>query len=133
MATVNSKGLEKILSMDKSDQFSEYIDRETGILTESALSLKSELIKGITVEEIEELLVQAHQDLNEVGITGVHSADFSTLPAGSWRKVISAYKSLEEKDQLRVRTYQQCMFNDIDLIEEFIEEGYKTGDGSNLF
>jgi hypothetical protein len=102
-------------------------------LTESAVSLKSELFKEITVEEIEELLIKAHEDLNKVGITGVHSADFSTLPAGSWRKVIKAYKSLEKKDELRVRTYEQCMFNNIEIIEEFLESGYKTGDGSDLF
>ena len=133
MATVNSKGLEKILAMEKAEELSEYIDEETGILTESAVSLKTELLNKITVEEIEELLVKAHKDLNKVGITGVHSADFSTVSDDKWKKVIKAYKSLEKKDRLNVRTYEQCMFNDIDIIENFIADGYKTGDGSELF
>jgi len=133
MATVNSRGLEKIMAMDKADKLSEYINEETGILTESAVSLKSDLLGEITVKEIEKLLKKAHKDLNKVGITGVHSADFSTLPADSWEKVIKAYKSLEEKDKLTVRTYEQCMFDDKDVIDDFIKKGYKTGDGSGFF
>ena len=133
MAAVNSKGLEKIMNMEKSVELSKYIDEETGLLTESAVSLKSDLFGQITVKEIEELLLKAHKDLNEVGITGVHSADFSTLPADNWPKVIEAYKSLEKKGELKVRTYEQCMFNDEEVIDDFIDEKYKTGDGSNFF
>ncbi len=133
MATVNSKGLEKIMEMNRAEKLSNYIDEETGILTESAVSLKSDLIEEITVKEIEELLLKAHQDLNKVGITGVHSADFSTLPVDGWEKVINAYKFLEEEDKLNVRTYEQCMFDNKDVIDDFIEKGYKTGDGSDLF
>ena len=133
MATVNSKGLEKIMAMDKADKLSEYINEETGILTESAVSLKSDLFGKITVDEIKELLLKAHKDLNEAGITGVHSADFSTLPSRDWEKVIKAYKSLERKGKLTVRTYEQAMFDDIEVINDFINKGYKTGDGSDFF
>ena len=133
MATVNSKGLEEILAMEKANKLNEYIDEETGILTESAVSLKSDLLGKITVEELEELLQKAHKDLNKAGITGIHSADFSTLPSGDWEKVIKAYKSLKSKDKLKVRTYEQAMFDNIKVINDFINKGYKTGDGSEFF
>ena len=133
MATVNSKGLEEILAMKKANNLNEYIDKETGILTESAVSLKSDLLGKITEKDLEELLQKAHKDLNKAGITGIHSADFSTLQSGDWEKVIKAYKSLESKDKLKVRTYEQAMFDNIKVINDFIDKGYKTGDGSEFF
>lgn len=133
MATVNSKGLEEILAMEKANNLNEYIDKETGILTESAVSLKSALLGKITEKDLEELLQKAHKDLNKAGITGIHSADFSTLQSGDWEKVIKAYKSLESKDKLKVRTYEQAMFDNIKVINDFIDKGYKTGDGSEFF
>ena len=133
MATVNSKGLEKILKMKKADELGEYINEESGVLTESALSLKSNFYKDISVDEIKELLLKAHKDLNKAGITTVHSDDFGTLAKSNWEKVIKAYKSLEENNELTVRTYEQCIFDGMKGINEFIEKGYQTGDGSNFF
>lgn len=133
MATVNSKGLEQIMAMDEAEELKDYIDTKTGILTESAVSLRSELFAKISVAELEELFLNAHKDLNKAGITDVHSADFSTLSGDSWQKVIKAYQSLEKKDKLTVRTYEQAMFNDQNLIDDFIDAGYRTGDGSDFF
>ncbi|MGM0437417.1 MAG: amidohydrolase, partial [Bacillota bacterium] len=133
MATVNSKGLEKIKSMEKASELDKYIDEKTGILTESAISLKTELYKNINIDEIKDLLIVGQKDLNKAGITSVHSADFSTLSSSGWEKIIKAYKSLEKENKLTVRTYEQAMFDKIELINDFINKGYKTGDGSEFF
>ncbi len=133
MATVNSKGLEKIKNMEKAAELDKYIDEKTGILTESAVSLKTELYKDIDINEIKDLLVTGQRDLNKAGITSVHSADFSTLSSSSWEKVITAYKELEKENKLTVRTYEQAMFDEIKEINKFIDKGYKTGMGSEFF
>lgn len=133
MAAVNTLALEKILAMEESKGLLQYIDAENGILTESAAFIYTRLLDSLSAEDIEGLILLGHKNLNKEGITGVHTADFLALPEKEWEKIIEAYRSLENKGMLTVRTYEQCMFNEIEVFWDFLEKGYRTGQGSSVF
>ncbi len=133
MAAVNSLALEKILAMEEAKGLMQYIDTENGILRESAAFIYTGLLDSLSQEEIEEFIVLGQKNLNKEGITGVHTADFLALPEDDWENILEAYKSLEKKGRLTVRTYEQCMFNGISVFEDFLKKGYRTGQGSSIF
>lgn len=133
MAVVNSNALERILAMEEAKGLMQYIDVENGILRESAAFIHTRLLEGLTAEKIEELILLGQRNLNIEGITGVHTADFLSLPEKEWEKIVSAYRALEKEGKLTVRTYEQCMFNEYSVFEDFLRRGYRTGQGSKLF
>lgn len=132
-AVVNSIALKKILELEESNDLIEYIDIENGILREAAAFIYPKLLDEISIEELEELIELAQKDLNKEGITSVHTADFIALPDDEWEKVIKAYNSLEKEKKLTVRTYEQCMFNNLKTFKNFLNKGYTTGQGSDVF
>lgn len=132
-AVVNSLALSKILALEKSTELMEYIDVKTGILKEAAIYLYTSLLEGVPSEGIQELIIKAQADLNKAGITSVHSVDFGALPGNGWQDVITAYETLEKKEKLTVRTYEQCVLGDTVSFADFLEKGYVTGKGSALF
>lgn len=133
MAAANSIALEKILTMEEAKGLMQYIDVENGILRESAAFIHTRLLEGLSAEDIEELILLGQKDLNKEGITGVHTADFLALPEKEWEKIVIAYRSLERKGMLTVRTYEQCMFSEFGIFEDFLKKGYRTGQGGSLF
>lgn len=133
VASVNSIALEKILAMEEAKPLMKYIDAEKGILRESAAFLYTNLLQSMSVEEIEDLISLAHRDLNRQGITGVNTTDFLAVTGNDWEKVIEAYKSMEKQGKMSVRTYEQCIFNDIAAFRDFLNKGYVTGKGSDMF
>jgi len=133
MAAVNTLALEKLLAMEEAKGLMQYIDAENGILRESAAFIHTGLLDSMSAEDIEGFIILAHKNLNKEGITGVHTADFLALPENEWEKIIEAYRSLENKGMLTVRTYEQCMFNEIGVFRDFLEKGHRTGQGSSVF
>ena len=132
-ATVNSRALEEILAMEEAQELMPFIDAKQGVLTEAAAFLHTKLLPSFTVAEIGDLLLAGQRDLNKHGITGVHSVDFMALPGNDWESVLKAYRLLAEQGKLTVRTYEQCMFNRPEAVDEFLVKGYRTGQGNELF
>ena len=133
LVSVNTLALEKVLSLEESESLKDYIDEENGILRESAVMLLNKLMDDVTIEDLKNWIVQSQQDLNKHGITTVHSADFIGLEEDIWEEIIKAYKELEKENKMTVKVYEQCMFLDKNNIDDFIQKGYKTGQGSSLF
>lgn len=133
IASVNSVGLEMILQLEEAVHLADYIDKENGILRESAAYLYMKLLKELELEEIKSLIVQGHKNLNRAGITSVHSVDFMALPGNNWENIIKAYKELDEEKRITVRTYEQCMFNSLDSYDDFLQKGYAKDDGTDHF
>lgn len=133
VAVVNTVALNKILQLDQAKELMQYIDIETGVLKEGAIFLYTNLLKRASLTEIKKLLLKAHSHLNKQGITSVHTVDFGVLPGNGWEDVIEAYEVLEKEYSLTVRTYEQCVLQDANDISEFLEKGYITGKGSELF
>lgn len=134
VAVVNSKAMELILKNEITKEAMEYIDIEKGILRESSIIVYRKALARPTIEYIKEMILSAQEDFLKEGITQVHSADyFSAVPEEDWEKVITAYTELEKEGKLKVRTYEQCMFFIYENFEEFIEKGYRTGQGGEYF
>ena len=131
-AAVNSLGLEKILSMPETKDMESYIDKEAGILYESACMLPSKIMGEVSTEAAKEYLVKGIEDLNKCGITTIHSADFLGLQANRWQEVLRIFQELEAEGRLNVRIYEQCMFLDKENMNDFFNCNYKTGDGSSM-
>lgn len=133
IASVNSLGMEMILSMEGIDELRPLIDAENGILHESAVFLYTRLLAETFEGELEKMLKQGQVSLNRKGITGVHTTDFLALGRGEWEKVIHAYQSLEKRNEMTVRIYEQCMFTELQDFMDFLTKGYRTSAGSEFF
>lgn len=134
VAVVNSKAMEMIIKNKISEEAMEYIDIEKGTLRESSITVYRKTLEKPTIEYIKEMILLAQEDFLKEGITQVHSADyFSAVPEEDWEKVITAYTELEKEGKLKVRTYEQNMFFVYENFEEFINKGYRTGQGGEYF
>lgn len=92
----------------------------TGLLQETARYLIYRLIPDKTVGEIKEMLRNAIRVASSYGITTVHTDDFETFSDKDWRKVLTAYREMEQEGILDVRVREQCLLPQIDRLREFI-------------
>lgn len=94
----------------------------TGLLKETARYLIYRMIPDKSVEEIKEMLVNAISIASSLGLTTMHSDDFETFSDKDWRKVMRAYRELEQEGRLNMRIREQCLLPQIDRLKEFIKE-----------
>ncbi len=104
-----------------------------GIFRENALDLVYEKMPSPKSDEIKELLKSAISYANSKGLTSVQSDDFGSIPGFGFKEVIQVYKELSESGELKLRVYEQCLLPEIEMINEFIEAGYTTGHGNEMF
>lgn len=97
----------------------------TGVLRENACSQVLSIMPKETVESIMEKLRLAMDHAAECGVTSVQSMD---MRPGKWRETWEAYKRVQAEDPT-LRVYQQVNFMEPESFKEFINEGFKTGDG----
>lgn len=108
------------------------IDLEKGIFKENALACIYEVIETTNIEQIKEYIVLAQKQLHRYGITSVQSDDLVSV-TNRYQDVIDAYQQLERENRLTVRVYQQSQLLNENLLEEFIDKGYRTGVGTEYF
>lgn len=135
IAAVNSKALELAgINSSTKDPDGGKIDRsaegkETGILRENGLLLVYNLIEiSDEIDVLKRLIIDSAEDALKVGLTSIQSDDFGHLK--DYNKVIEAYKSLEEEGKLPIRINHQMLVK-LDVLQELIGRGVKTGEGSN--
>ena len=134
VAVGNSKAMEIIKEHEAGKKLADYIEFDKGILREGAVTIYKKIVPQPDVKNIQKLILSAHEDFLKAGITQVHSADlFSVVSENQWKDLIEAYKDLEEKGKLKVKTYEQCMFFNYDVFEKFADAGYTTGQGTEKF
>jgi hypothetical protein len=139
VAVVNSKALE-VMGVNKN---TEQVDgghfdlddkgEPTGIFREKALELIYSKVPVPNLAEIKKMILEATEAYAEQGITSVQTDDFETIPGVNYEDVIKAYKDLSDQGKLKTRIYEQCIFENIEKYKGFLEKGYRTGDGNNLF
>uniref|UniRef100_UPI003FF0F067 amidohydrolase n=1 Tax=Candidatus Fimenecus sp. TaxID=3022888 RepID=UPI003FF0F067 len=86
-----------------------------------------------TVEEIKDMILTAQRDINAAGITGVETDNFLSLPGRNSERIMKAYRELEEEGLLTLRIREQASFTAYDHMKEFIDKGYRTGDGGEYY
>ena len=129
-AVVNSVAMDRIVKLPEAEEMmGNRIHPETGEVDEAAVKLFYKAIDERTVEDVEELLKFGMNKLAECGITCCQTDDLKGIPAAPWRTVIQAYKNLEARGEMPVRIYEQCLFLHYPEFEEFVDEGYRTGQG----
>ena len=131
---VNSKALE-VLHIDGSEAQVEggHYDIETGLFLDSAMSMVYTRLPQPDREEIKRMLLRACKALNSYGVTGAHTDDLCTVEGVDWREIVAAYQELNAENKLTVRIYEQSQLPSVEGLQEFLNEGYKTGVGDNMF
>ena len=132
-AVVNSVAMDKIVKLPEAEEMlGNRIHPETGEVDEAAVKLFYKVMDELTVEDAEKFLSFGMKKLAECGITSCQTDDLKGIPAAQWRTVIQAYKNLEARGEMPVRIYEQCLFLHYPEFEEFVAEGYRTGQGDTF-
>ena len=132
-AAVNTKALKIIMDLEQTKDYIEQIDQENGILTEASVKLCYNAMQEPTVEEIKDMILTAQRDINAAGITGVETDNFLSLPGRNSERIMKAYRELVEEGLLTLRIREQASFTAYDHMKEFIDKGYRTGDGGEYY
>ena len=133
VAVCNSCGLELLRKIPQFDEIKQDVDFETGLIKENAVQFYYSVLEAPTQEEVEDLIRFGIKKLNECGITGVQSDDLASLPGKNWRRILDAYRAVDNKGEMNVRYYEQCLFERIEDAKAFVNEGFRTGDKGNRF
>ena len=133
VAVCNSCGLELLKKIPQFAEIQQDVDVETGLLKENAVQFYYSVLEAPAQEEIEELIRFGIKKLNESGITGVQSDDLASLPGKNWRRILDAYRAVDEKGDMNVRYYEQCLFERIEDAKAFVNEGFRTGQRGERF
>jgi predicted amidohydrolase YtcJ len=104
-----------------------------GIFREQALDLIYNRIPSPGVEEIKGMIREAAAYANSKGLTSVQTDDLKSVPGNDYKAVIQAYRELDESGELTLRVYEQCLLPDIAGFRRFLAEGFRTGQGDDMF
>jgi predicted amidohydrolase YtcJ len=104
-----------------------------GIFRENALSLVYDQIPEPSVENIKKMIMTAAANANTQGITSVQSDDLLSVTVEDFTKVIRAYTELRDEGKLTVRVNEQCLLDKVENLNKFLNMGYRTGKGDELF
>lgn len=107
--------------------------KPNGVFLDNAMDLITAALPAPTKEEIKTMLRTACAALNERGITGAHSDDYSTFRSVPPETVNAAYRELEEAGELTVRVYEQANFTRVEDLQAFLDSGNNTGTGTDRF
>ncbi|KPU44834.1 N-substituted formamide deformylase precursor [Oxobacter pfennigii] len=139
VSVVNSKALETAgITKDTSQVDGGHFDLDEngeplGIFRENALSLIYNKIPELDKDTIKNLIKKAAEVALKEGITSIQTDDFGMLPSGDYTKIINAYKELSRAGELPLRINQQCLLPDINILKSFLNEGYRTGMGTEFY
>jgi len=139
IVVVNSKALEVIgITRDTPDPDGGRIVHDengepTGVLCETARYLALDAIPVPGKEGIKTELEDAMRLINHWGVTSVQTDDFTTYRGVPYDVVIEAFTELVKEGRATVRVNQQSHFTNLADLEGFIQKGYRTGWGDDMF
>ena len=133
VAVCNSCGLELLKKIPQFPEIAQDVDLETGLLKENAVQFYYSVLEAPSQDEVESFMKFGMKKLNECGITGVQSDDLASLPGKNWRRILDAFRALDERGEMTVRYYEQCLFERLADAKAFVEEGFRTGQRGTHF
>lgn len=104
-----------------------------GRFYDNAMPLVMDRVPAPDKEGIKDMIRSACRALNSYGVTSSQTDDYIVFPQVPWNVVNDAYSELEASGELTVRVYEQCNFQNLADLQEFVEAGNGTGVGSDLF
>lgn len=105
----------------------------TGVFRDTAMSMIYTRVPAPSKAEIRQMLIAASAALNSYGVTSCQTDDLCAFENVPWQTVIEAYNELEQEGLMTVRVYEQSQFVDLPGLRSFVEAGYVTGKGSDMF
>lgn len=129
----NSCSLERLKKIKEFSEIEKDVDFETGLIKENAVQFYYSTLDAPSRNEIENYMKYSMKKLNACGYTGIHSDDLGSLPGKCWREIIESFRNLDEKEEMTIRIYEQCLFERIEDAKSFINEGFRTGQKGNFF
>ena len=133
VAVCNSCGLERLKKIKEFSEIERDVNLETGLLKENAVQFYYSVLEAPSQEEVESYIKYSIEKLNECGYTGIQSDDLASLPGKKWRRIMDSFKALDERNEMNLRIYEQCLFERICDAKAFIEEGFRTGQKGKFF
>ncbi len=136
MAVCNTKALEVAGVTRETPQVAGaefYYDNEgnpNGIFTEHSMALIESHIPAPTIEEIANTIDTAMDYALSHGITTVQTNDVKNE---NYNDMLEAYRIVYNRNSARIRSYHQCCFTEIESLNSFIADGYKTNKGDDRF
>ena len=116
IATVNSA----VMMQVRSRLFPDLINQNTGVFKENAIALLDELHPEANLEMLKKQIETTVNYFHRFGITSIGSNDLKDDVAMG-RKIITAYRELENEEKLNLRVSLQFTFTEKDKIKEILE------------
>ncbi len=132
MMVVNSKVLELCGVTDDEEKDGGRIDYENGFAYEYALEDIKAHMPSPTREDLILYLQEAMHYLNQFGITGVGSDDFISVTE-NWELPLDVFLQQSYQHKMSIRMNEQCEFHTLEEFAKFLDEGYTTGVGNEIF
>ena len=104
-----------------------------GIFFDNAMDMVYSAIPAPGMDELKDMIRSACTALNGCGVTSCQSDDYCVFPNIPWQQINRAFRELESAGDLAVRVYEQCNLTSLPDLEQFIEAGNRTGEGTDLF
>ncbi len=104
-----------------------------GRLFDNAIDLLKPFIPAPDKEELKEMIRLAERRLHSYGVTSVQTDDYSVFRSVPYETINDAYRELKEQGELTVRVCEQANLPDPNELKRFLEAGYTTGVGDDLF
>ncbi|MBE6038114.1 MAG: amidohydrolase [Anaerofustis stercorihominis] len=105
----------------------------TGVFRDTAMSMIYTRLPKHTKEDIKKMILRSCEALNGYGVTSAQSDDFCVFESIEYTEILQAFKELDAEGKLTVRVYEQSQFTTVEALQEFIDNGYKTGVGTEFF
>lgn len=133
VAVCNTRGLELLKQIPQFPEIAQDVDLDTGLLKENAVQFYYSVLEAPSQNEVEDFIKHGIRKLNEAGITGIQSDDLASLPGKNWRRIMDAFMALDQRDEMNLRIYEQCLFERLEDAKAFVEEGFRTGQRGKFF
>ncbi len=105
----------------------------TGVFCDTAMVMIQTRLPKHDKAALKQMIRQACAGLNALGVTSCQSDDFCAFENVDWRDVLAAFQEVEAEGDLTVRVYEQSQFTTPKELQAFLDMGYTTGTGSELF
>lgn len=104
-----------------------------GLFFDNAMDIVYQGIPTPGREELKDMLRRAFKACNSYGVTSCQSDDYCVFHKLDWREINAAYEELQAENGMTVRVYEQANFTKLEKLQEFLDEGWRTGVQKGLF
>ncbi|MBR4445367.1 MAG: amidohydrolase [Solobacterium sp.] len=130
--TVNSKAME-LAGIDADTAVDGgRIEFETGVLEENAIPLIHKAWPKDTPVSVRKALLAGMKYCNSKGVTCAGSDDFPNA-GEDYRLPLDVFEQMSYREEMTVRINEQCEFGSPKEFSEFLDDGYTTDVGNDLF